>query len=63
MDDELLETTCSSRPEFDRAIRWLARVGATHRQIDPTPALARVAVPALVVTSETRARLTEPRRR
>ncbi len=60
MDDELLETTCPSRDEVDRAVTSLERTGAHYKRIDPPPPLTRVAVPALVVAPETRARLTEP---
>ncbi len=60
MDDALLATTCPSREELERAVTLLERLGAPHRRIDPTPPLARVAVPALVVDAEARARLTEP---
>jgi hypothetical protein len=60
MDEhDLLTTTCPSREELDRALTALESIGAPYRRIDPTPPLARVALPALVVSRETRARLAE----
>jgi ArsR family metal-binding transcriptional regulator len=58
-DDKLLTTTFPSREELDRALTALEHIGAPYRRIDPTPPLARVALPALVVNRETRARLVE----
>jgi ArsR family metal-binding transcriptional regulator len=57
MDADLFTTTCPVRPEFERAVSALNDMGAAYQRIDPTPALTRVAVPALVVNREVRASL------
>ena len=57
MDADLFTTTCPVRAEFERAVSALRDMGAAYQRIDPTPALARVAVPALVVSREVRASL------
>jgi ArsR family metal-binding transcriptional regulator len=57
MGNELVLTTFPSRSEFDRAVAVLDTVGADYQRIDPTPPLARVAVPTLVMGRETRALL------
>jgi ArsR family metal-binding transcriptional regulator len=57
MGNELVITTFPSRSEFDRAVAALDAVGADYQRIDPTPPLARVAVPTLVMDRETRALL------
>ena len=57
MDADLFLTTCPVRAEFERAVSALRDMGAAYQPIDPTPALARVAVPALVVNREVRANL------
>jgi len=60
MDEtDLLTTTFPSREELDRALTALESIRAPYRRIDPTPPLGRVAVPALIVSRETRARLAE----
>jgi ArsR family metal-binding transcriptional regulator len=50
----LFITTFPSRGEFDRAVATLDAVGADYQRIDPTPPLARVAVPTLAMNRETR---------
>ncbi len=57
--DDLLTTTCPTLEELDRAMAALDRMGIPYRRIDPTPPLTRVALPALVVDREARARLAE----
>ena len=57
MDADLFLTTCPVRAEFERAVSALRNMGAAYLRIDPTPALARVAVPALLVSREVRASL------
>ena len=57
--DDLLTTTCPTLEEVDRAVAVLDRMGAPYRRIDPTPPLTCVALPALVVSREARARLAE----
>ncbi len=60
MDEhDLLTTTFPSREELDRALTALEHLGAPYRRIDPTPPLAQVALPAVIVTREARARLAE----
>ncbi len=59
MNGELLTTTFAARTELDRALRALDADGAEYRRIEPTVALSRVAVPALVLSRETRTRLIE----
>ena len=55
MDDEmLLQTTFQHPRELERAVEALDRLGAPVERIDPTEALARVALPALVMTREVR---------
>jgi ArsR family metal-binding transcriptional regulator len=57
MDPDLFTTTCPVRAEFERAVSALRNMGAAYQPIDPTPVLARVAVPALVMSREVRATL------
>jgi len=57
MDADLFLTTCPVRAEFERAVSALRDLGAAYQRIDPTPALARVAVPALVMSRDVRASL------
>jgi ArsR family metal-binding transcriptional regulator len=57
MDADLFTTTCPVRAEFERAVSALQDMGNAYWRIDPTPALARVAVPALVMGREVRASL------
>lgn len=59
MEDELLTTTFPSREELQRALNTLEALGWGYLPIDPTLPLRRVAVSALVMSRETRARLTE----
>ena len=59
MDNELLVTTCASSNELDRALRILDSANMAYRRIDPTPPLALVGVPALIVDRETRVQLEE----
>ena len=57
MAPDLFTTTCPVRAEFERAVSALRDMGAAYQRLDPTPALARVAVPALVMSREIRASL------
>jgi len=57
MDADLFTTTCPVQAELERAVSALRDMGAAYRRIDPTPVLARVAVPALVMSREVRASL------
>ena len=59
MEGELLTTTAATRAELERIARALDACGFEHRRIEPAPALARVAVPALVTSREARMRLAE----
>jgi ArsR family metal-binding transcriptional regulator len=58
-DADLLMTTCPSQQEFDRLTAALDRIGVPYRRVDPTPPLARVAVPGLVVPRDARGLLVE----
>lgn len=57
--DDLLTTTCPTLDELERAMAALHRLGVSYCRIDPTLPLTRVALPALVVSREARARLAE----
>jgi ArsR family metal-binding transcriptional regulator len=57
MGNELVITTSPSRGELDRAVAALDALGVEYQRINPSPPLARVAVPALIMDRETRARL------
>jgi len=59
MRGDLVTTTFPSRGELDRAVAAIEALGANYERIDPTPPLARVAVPALVMDRRTRARLVD----
>ena len=59
MAEDLVTTTLPSRDEFARAVAALDDLGAEYQRIDPSPPLARVAVPALVMDRDTRARLVD----
>jgi ArsR family metal-binding transcriptional regulator len=59
MEGELLTTTFPSREELERALSTLEALGCSYLRIDPTPPLSRVALSALVMSRETRARLAE----
>ncbi len=57
MEDSLFLTTCPVREELEKAVEALNAIGAAYERIDPSPALSRVAVPALVMSREVRGRL------
>ncbi len=57
METDLLLTTFPVLTEFQRAEAVLTKIGVSCKHINPTPALALVAVPALVMTREERAAL------
>ncbi len=57
MDPDLFTTTCPVQAEFERAVSALRDMSAAYQRIEPTPALARVAVPALVMSRDVRASL------
>jgi len=59
MAKDLLTTTLPSRDEFARAVAALDDLGVEYQRIDPSPPLARVGVPALVMDPDTRARLVD----
>lgn len=57
METDILVTTFPVLTEFQRALTVLNTIGAAYQRIDPTPALSRVAVPALVMSRDIRAAL------
>lgn len=58
-EDPLLQTTFQHPRELGRALEALERLGVPHERILPSPALERVALPALVMSREARGRLEE----
>ena len=59
MEGELQTTTAATRAELERIVRALDACGLEYRRIEPAPALARVAFPALLMSREARMRLAE----
>jgi len=59
MVNDLVTTTFPSHGELERAVAAIETAGADYERINPTPPLARVAVPALIMDWETRAYLTD----
>lgn len=57
MSDDLLTTTFPACTEFQRTITILETTGAAYEVINPSPALALVALPALVMSREVRSTL------
>ena len=57
MKENLFTTTCPTRTELFQAVSLLDSLGAVYERIEPGPALSLVAVPALVMNREVRARL------
>jgi ArsR family metal-binding transcriptional regulator len=57
MEDNLFLTTFPIQEELEKVVEALNAIGAAYKQISPSPALSRVAVPALVMSREVRGRL------
>lgn len=57
MEKDQFVTTFPAKEEFEKAVEALDTIGAAYERIDPSPALSRVAVPALVMPREVRGHL------
>ena len=57
MEKDQFVTTFPAKEEFEKAVEALDTIDAAYERIDPSPALSRVAVPALVMPREVRGHL------
>jgi ArsR family metal-binding transcriptional regulator len=57
MESGLFLTTFPTRGEFEKAVKALDTNGDPYERVDPSPALSRVAVPALLMSREVRGHL------